>query len=789
MSKYAGTFLIAAATLAIEISLIRIFSVVTWYYLAFFGISLAMVGMTGGALAVYFRPGWFKGAAGSAHLARACLLFAWMTPVALLVLCFNPLLARPDLQFWSLLITAVAWTVPFFLSGVAISGVLTRSGLPIGAIYGADLCGAATGCLVVLAGLAVADPMSLVLGCAAVGAVAALVYSLGDAAARSERRLAVATALVLAAGAVLNTASSSAIRPRYVKNLRVDPTATTLERWNSYSQVRMGRLISGLTQSWGQGSRARPWRADAELYKLTIDGAAATYMQRMREPDDVENLRDDVTNFGHHLGRRGLACIVGVGGGRDVQAAVLFGYPRVLGIELNSIFIDLLTGDYATFAGLAGRPDVELVADEARSYLTRTGESCTWIQMSLIDTWAATAAGAFSLSENALYTIEAFRMLYGKLADDGMLSVSRWYHEEQEFETVRLMGLVMTTLLESGVGEPSRHVLIVRGGNVATVLVSKGPFAESEIAAARDVAADRGFGEIHVPGAVASPSLLGKIIAARSLAELHALLEGQPVALLPPTDDSPYFFNMLRLGGIGYALSLEDNIVTGNIKAGAYLLMLIGVLSVLALLTVVLPLLAGSSGSARELAKRPRFRAGAAYFALIGLGFMLVEIALIQRFSVYLGHPINALGVLLFTIILATGVGSLASERLPIASRIVPFVPMAIAAAIALYVPLTSAVIAHTITLEWLPRAAITVAMLFPVGLLLGLCFPLGMRMTRSEEAAFTPWLWAVNGIMGVLGSCLAVMVSILLGIASSLLLGALCYGLVSVPTLRLRAE
>jgi hypothetical protein len=173
---------------------------------------------------------------------------------------------------------------------------------------------------------------------------------------------------------VLNTVSSSAIRPRYVKNIRVDPTATTLERWNSYSQVRMGRVIRGLTQSWGRGTRARPWRTDAELYKLTIDGAAATYMQRMRGPDDVANLRDDVTNFGHHLGRRGLACIVGVGGGRDVQSAVLFGYPRVLGIELNSIFIDLLTGDYAAFAGLAGRPDVILVVDEARSYLTRTDE-------------------------------------------------------------------------------------------------------------------------------------------------------------------------------------------------------------------------------------------------------------------------------------------------------------------------------------------------------------------------------------------------------------------------------
>jgi hypothetical protein len=548
----------------------------------------------------------------------------------------------------------------------------------------------------------------------------------------------------------------------------------------------MGPLIRGLMQYWGRGSHARPMRSDAELYQLVIDGAAATYMQRMRSPADVENLRGDVTNFGHFIGRRGLACIVGVGGGRDVQSAVLFGYPRVLGIELNSIFIDLLTGDYADFAGLAGRPDVTLVTDEARSYLTRHGEACTWIQMSLIDTWAATAAGAFSLSENALYTVEAFRLLFGKLADDGMLSVSRWYHERQESETVRLMGLVLTTLLEAGVDEPSRHLMVVRGGNVATVLVSKRPFSADEVAAARAAIVEHGFSELYLPGGPAPTSLLGKVIAARSVAELRTMLRGQPLALEPPTDDSPYFFNMLKLGSIGYALSLEDDSVAGNIKAAAYLLTLIGVLLALVALTLVLPLLAARAGSAVRLLGNPRFRAGASYFMLIGLGFMFVEIALIQRFSVYLGHPINALGVLLFTIILATGVGSLASERLSLDLRPLAGFPIVIAAAVAASVPLTSTVIHFTITLAWSWRALITVAVLFPVGLLLGLCFPLGMRMTRPEESAFTPWFWALNGITGVLGSCLAVVVSIHAGIAVSLVAGAVCYACLFVPTRRL---
>lgn len=786
MSKYAGTFLLAAATLAIEISLIRILSVVTWYYLAFFGISIAMVGMTAGALTVFFKPQWFREPEGSTHLARASLLFSWVTPVALVTLCFNPMFGKPGFQFLTLLITAFVWMVPFFFSGLAISGVLTRSDLPIGAIYGADLCGAAMGCLLVLAGLAVADPMSLVLVCSATAAAAAFIYGGGATGPRVEGKIAVATAMVLIVGAIWNAQSTSGIRPRYVKNTYIDPSEVTLERWNTHSQVRMGTLIRGLTQYWGRGSQAKMTFSDTRLYKLVIDGAAATYMQAMDEPSDVDNLYDDVTNFGHFLDRRGLACIVGVGGGRDVQSAVLFGYPQIRGIELNSIFIDLLTGEYADFAGLAGRSEVSLVVDEARSYLTRNPEACTWIQMSLIDTWAATAAGAFSLSENALYTVEAFQMLFGNLAEDGLLSVSRWYHEQQEFETIRMTGLVVETLLEAGVEEPSRHIMIVRGGNVATVLISKSPFTARDGARGRLVAAERGFTEIYFPGSAPPPSLLGEIIGIRSADELRETLADQPLTLTPPTDDNPYFFNMLKLGNIGYALALEDNSVTGNIKAVTYLLTLIGVLFVLAVLTVILPLVVTSSSSAFKLVGNSRFRAGAVYFLLIGLGFMFVEIALIQKFSVYLGHPINALGVLLFTIILASGVGSLSSERISVNWGRLAWFPALIALTVVAYVPITSAVIAHTITLDWAPRALITVVMLFPVGCLLGLCFPLGMRMTRKEERDFTPWFWALNGIMGVLGSCLAVFVSIHVGITISLLIGATCYACLLLPTRRL---
>jgi spermidine synthase len=176
----------------------------------------------------------------------------------------------------------------------------------------------------------------------------------------------------------------------------------------------------------------------------------------------------------------GPACVIGVGGGRDIQSALLFGHSSVVGIEINPIFIDLLKNRYRQFANIADRKEVTLVVDEARSYLSRHDEKFSFLQMSLIDTWASTGAGAMTLSENSLYTVEAWKLFIDRLSDDGVFTVSRWYNPTQLGETGRLVSLAVEALLQSGVNRPYDHLALVTQGKCATLILSRKPFSEND---------------------------------------------------------------------------------------------------------------------------------------------------------------------------------------------------------------------------------------------------------------------------------------------------------------------
>jgi hypothetical protein len=450
----------------------------------------------------------------------------------------------------------------------------------------------------------------------------------------------------------------------------------------------------------------------------------------------------------------------------------------VLGVELNPILVRLLTGRFAEFAGLKGRSNVTIVADEARSYLSRHDQDCTFLQMSLVDTWAATAAGAFSLSENALYTLEAFRLFLERLTPDGLLSVTRWAHE---YETGRLVSLAVTALFESGIGRPREHIAVLQAGSVATLLVSKAPFTRSDVGRLAAVAERLRFGVWVVPGSSSRSVLFEAILSAPSRGELEVRLDGYPMNLIAPTDEDPYFFNLLKLSSWNHPTSEEHWAVKGNMRASQMLLTLIGVQTALVFATVLVPLVRTAPGRP-HFAKDRRFAAGAVYFSAIGAGFMFVEIGLIQKFNVYLGHPIYSLAVLLFTLILGAGVGSLASERIPVeAGGRWLYFPLVIAATVLIYRFASDGLIAATITRPMGLKIPLTVSLLFPVGVLMGLCFPLGMRLSGEQGAPYTPWFWALNGIFGVLSSSLAVLVSIYAGISTSLYIGAGCYLLLSV--------
>jgi predicted membrane-bound spermidine synthase len=791
MPLYLGTFTIAFASLALEVALTRLLSVVTWYHLAFFAISAAMLGMTAGGAFVYLRAGAFAPEWLAGALARSSLGFAFSTPLVLVSLCLMPLeFGHSIMPLVALAMATTLCALPFFFFGVTLSAVLARSGPAIGSLYAADLIGAAGGALFVLGALVWVDVPSLILLCAAAGSVAALLFAWTTSG--QMKRVALWSACALTVCALLNSASPFGIQPLVVKGQVEDPGTYLIQRWHSFSRVVVLPAVLAPPQYWGASPLAP--REPVEQYLMTIDGAAGTALRRFNTPENIEHLRFDVTNAAYHLRPKGGACVIGVGGGRDIQSALLFGHERVTGIDVNPIFIELLKGRFRAFAGVADRPGVTLVVDEARSHLARSQERWSVIQMSLIDTWAATGAGAFSLSENALYTEESWRLFFDHLTPDGLFTVSRWHSPEDLGETGRVVSLAVATLLDAGVAEPDRHLAMLATPRVATLLLSRAPFTEHDVMAIVGLANRMQFEIALAPGLQPRHPVLRAMLQAKSRDELLRAAADPIFNYTPPTDDSPYFFQMLRLRAWPIALNYiaspgasRGGVLDGNAVALFVLTALLLCLGVIALATIALPLAASRMVQGARAMPDVCWWA-AAYFALIGAGFMFVEIGLIQRLSVLLGHPVYALGVLLCGIIAAAGFGSLLSGRLPLERAGWAVMLPGGAAALILAASLVSRWQAVGLGgANTLTRALASLALIVPVGLLLGLFFPMGMRLASQRGFGETPWYWAINGIFGVLASALAVFVSIHFGISRTFWISASCYAALTFCVVALR--
>ena len=528
---------------------------------------------------------------------------------------------------------------------------------------------------------------------------------------------------------------------------------------------------------------------------LNIDGDAGTTAYRFAGNfDDVGFLRYDVTNLAYFLAGRERALIIGVGGGRDVLSAALFGLKNITGVEINPVFVHLLTREpgFAKFTSVAALPGVQLVVDEGRSWMARNREFFDIIQMSLVDTWAATGAGAFTLSENGLYTVQAWKTFLSRLTPKGVLTVSRWYDPTVPDETGRIASLAVATLMEMGITEPSRHLFLAAQGTVATLVLSKSPLPASDIETLERAATEYQHEILMSPRRVPASDTLLRIITAVDRKSLDAYTSSLAFDLTPPTDDRPFFFNQLPLSRPFQAFAHAKNVLAtgpqgggvrqGNLVATITLLVLFFISLILVTAAVVVPLRPALKDVGFMVATR-----GTLYFALIGTGFMMVEIGLLQRMTIFLGHPIYSLSVLLFSLILTTGLGSFLSEKLALDSRAKIATWAILTGGYLMLLPfvlreLFTAFNDATLTV----RAAICVLSIMPAGLLLGFGFPTGMRLISAIDSRPTPWFWGINGAAGVLAAISAIAVSLALGITVTLILGALCYFLLIPVSLAL---
>jgi len=775
--------LVSLSSLLLELALTRLFSVVLFYHFAFFAISVALLGLGSGGVFAHIRQEWLERFELRALGAWLCLLNSIFILAAVEVVLHTPVsLEVTGRNFGKLTIIYLAAAVPFFLTGLLFSVLFARSSGQIPQLYGADLAGGATACLAVVPLLNfIGAPNALLLASACM-AVAAALWSDQIKMRRVAYGLAAVFILLIAANY-----SGKIIDVIYAKGVYRDPKWVEYSRWNAISRIEVDTHLGG---------RYVVIDADATTAIMNVDptrwaqpGSATptdTGLPSTSGFNWKKSLMSAAPSVANVLRPHGEFAIIGPGGGVDVMRAVASGSPSVTGIEINpAIANSVMRGRYADYAfHLYELPQVHIHVQDGRSYVRSSHDKYDVVQMTLVDTWASTAAGAFALSENNLYTIEAFREYFDHLKPDGMIAITRWEFKQPR-EALRVVSQAIEALHQIGVANPKDHFVIIADGNLdedgrpVLVLARKSPFTLAEYAAVAAHVRETPnlFWLNPTAGYAGLQSLPPAAGAFQKLIESNdptRFAQSYAYNVSPVSDSAPFFFFTLKtrhvieniMAGTGHGMDWRINL--GVVVLG--MLLIISILAVLAFLILPLAL-------HRHRQNTPRTGIVALlYFITVGFGFILVEISLIQRFVLFLGHPTYALTVVVFLLLLSSGAGSVAARhRITNGGKVLPLLGL-ISAFIVGNVVLLPWLLSAAVGLPFAIKLAISALVLAPLGFLMGMPFPTGLRLVKTVE-----WAWALNAAASVLGSVMAMIIAIHFGLTVTLLCAAAAYLLAAV--------
>jgi hypothetical protein len=801
----AGVALVSATLLMTELALTRIFSVVMYYHFAFLAISIALFGLSASGVFVYVARARLERHSTDSLLAAESIIYAIATIVALfwLVRLRVGLNYSPQNLVLMLTIYALA-ALPFFAGGLVITLAITRLSGQINAVYAADLIGAAAGCLILIPLLDRLGAPGVVVSAAALSVGAAGLFA--PAAIRTRVvGIGAAVLLVPLAGQLTGLAGFDVVDTKGHQGDRI-----LFSKWNSFSRIGVYERTHG---DWSLSPTYKGPLPDTRF--MDIDSAASTPILGLAaDLSNADYLKYELTALAYHIvapslqppARTGFtALVIGPGGGRDLASALVFGASRVDGIEINPIIANEVMRDrFREFSGgIYTHPRVRIAVDDGRSFVRRTPERYDVIQASLVDTWAATAAGAYTLTENTLYTVEAFNDYLDHLTDGGVLTITRWVADG-----LRLVSLAQEAC-ESRGWSAAERLAIVRHDRVATFLLKRTPFTPEERARLRAIASQLGFEVLYAPdggepdkaeaggGAGVMPggseamnvtepakdvivdgaatADYARLILAADREQFYAAYRSD---IRPTTDDRPFFFHTTKLEH-QFDVAFGRTMLFGNGLSA--LMTLLGISTTLVALFVIGPL----ALTGRRQRHPPGSLAWLVYFGALGAGFMLIEVSVLQRFVLLLGHPVYSLTVTLFSLLLGTGLGAAWSRRFDAATlRRSGAIGVTSVALLALVVIAVSApIVSWAIPFSREARMSIAVALLVPLGVALGIPMPSGLRMLSARAPHMVAWAWGMNGALSVLGATLAIFIAMNWGFRVTLLAasGSYLIGLVAL--------
>ena len=769
---FIGVALASASVLTLQVTATRLFSFLIWYHFAFLVLSIAFLGFTSGGLAVA------RVASERPNDTRAILSWCGFGASASTLVCFGALAHLPlaphvvsDFKALFVFLLAVLVTLaPFVFLGAYLCLAMSVWSHRIGELYAVDLIGSAMGCVIAVV-------MLNQLGVpAAFLANGLLAFAAGTCTCipslRSARARAITGALTMAWLGVITLATHELHPWVYIKTSKPYPKlpreVVTNRASNSLATVETFRFPNAaLATLWGLSPTYK--RPLPDIVGFAIDGWALTATYKRSEvdvPGGALEYLPAALPYTFHATRNAL--IIGTGGGLDVLTALHFGAHHVTGVEINSIILDAVKGKYSQFAGdIYSDPRVEIHHAEGRHYLKRDTRKYDLIQLSGVDTYAASQAGAFALHENYLYTVEAMREYLDTLTPDGVLTFTRWLYVPPR-QTIRLCAIADRALRTLGVDKPDQHIVVYESNDFSVTLIKRQPFTAAEVSNIQRAIAQKQFELIYAPHVRVNPwqHRWGDNPFYRMWdVGVAQFVAGYPLDISPTTDDRPFFFEYQRWGGS----SASENLFQHQ---NAHVVLLETLLVCGSLCALILWL-----AWRRHRSIRPRLGAQAHfYFVALGLGYIFVENVLVQRIVLFLGSPAYALTVILFTLLAASGVGSAIASRL--AKRLPrPWLLMlGVAVLLVVYAFGLRPILDALLGLKLAPRVLLVVVLIAPLGVLMGTPFPLAMASLTHVDPRLVPWAWVVNGAASVLGSIVTIMTAMTAGFTTVFVCAAVLY-------------
>ncbi len=779
---YFGIFFIAFATMLFELGLTRILSISQWYHFAFMIISIALLGygVSGTFLAIFSKI--INKHNINDLLAFSSICFSNGCFLSYLIINNLPFdsfrLAWETKQVFYLIIYYISLAIPFFFSGLCLGLVLAKIPSKVNNFYFYNLIGSGLGCLATTGFIHLMGSSSIVIFSALFGILATLLFS-----SRQYNKAVITGSLIsgLLLFIFISFPGILKIRMSPYKSLssilRFPDAKILITETNSFSKVD---VVQSNVIKYAPGL-SYMYEKSLPLQKgLTIDGdnlSALSYTDFSLTHAEFLDFLPTSINYKFRPLQKAL--IINPGGGLDVLSSLYHKVKIITIIEENPLIAKLIKEKFNKYTGnIYNRPNTYLFSEGGRGFVKRTKDKFNLVQISLTGTFAVVSSGVLSLSENYLYTREAFEDYLKIVSDNGYLSITRWIQLPPS-EELKIGATLIAALENMGIKNPYHHIIGLRTLTTATYLAKKSPFSMDEIKILKQFCKERRFDIIYCPGINPSDTnkynVLDESYYYQNFSEMlftkdrKSFYKNYIYNIVPPTDDNPFFFHFFKWKHIPTILK-DFGKRFEPYGGGGYLMIIL--LLLVAIFTsaifIILPLFIMRKRELNTSGKGKFF----IYFFGLGLGYLFIEIPLMHKFIFFLDQPIYAFSIVLFSILFFSGLGSYFSGKFNIFRKTIFIFPLVIV----IYLILTPYLFELLLTKKLFVRMIISLLMLMPLSFLMGIPFPMGINILNKVSPQLIPWAWGINGFASVISAIAALMIACAFGYSLVLILAGFVY-------------